>query len=304
MNITKQDRIGMERNFSSKIIILLLLVAVILFSGCTIGLQYLTNRDNLVRIPQILVNVEPYFKANSVKIMGELILTNPAKSDLKLEKIYLSIKDVNGNPIKKLELDWQKPLSPTDVSMVCPIDIKLDLDVLNNDELSLFLKTDIIYKKLKLKIPYDNKVAVLHLKSLRQSLNGPMIATVYFALRPDLLSNISLNYVLEFVNPFEIDLLLEGDIKLYFEKDKTIGSSLIKNVLLRSGQPTKLEDTIKIEESLKKIIFDEFVIKSSQLKIDFCGFLKVAKTDISIPVSIKSIQSIDFSLFSKKSKME
>ncbi|MDP8260221.1 MAG: hypothetical protein P9L96_04385 [Candidatus Gygaella obscura] len=294
----------MEKSFSYKFILLFLLVGVILFSGCSIGLQYLTNRNNLVRIPQILVDIEPLFKQNFVEIKGKLILTNPSKSNLKLEKIYLFIKDAQGVQLKKLELDWQKPETPTDVSMICPIDIKLDLAVLNNDELSVFLKTDIIYKKLKLKIPYDNKVATLHLKSMKQSLKGPMIATIFSALKPGLLGNISVDYVIEFVNTFEIDLLLDGDIRLYFDKEKIIGSSAIRNVILNSGQPTLIEDTIKIEENLRKIIFDEFVKKSSQLKIDFCGFLKVAKTGISIPINIKSIQSVDFSLFSKKTKME
>jgi hypothetical protein len=287
-----------RQKFSLSKLFLSTAIALIL-SGCSVSLKYLTDRNNLVKIPQIVVSVAPELKENSLHISGKVLLENPSQSDLKLEKLFFDIKDESGGTIEQAELSWQKSSIKSLERIEAPLDIKLPGDILNKNELHVFLKTNILYQKLNIKIPFNNKVAILQLANLKNSLKGPMLVTIYSALKPDILGNMSVDYVLELSNPFSIDLLLSGGLKIYFDPSKIIGEAKTKEILVKENDITQIKDTIVIEENLKKIIFDELVKNGSQLKMDFSGDLTVAKTDIKIPFRIKAVQSIDFSLFPK-----
>jgi len=277
----------------------LLIAALLFFSGCSVGLKYLTDKNNLVKIPQIAVSVEPELRENCLFVTGAVFLDNPSESDLRLDKLFFEIKDETNQTIAQSELSWQKSSLKSLERIEAPLDIKLSSEVLNKNELQVFLKTNIVYDKLNIRIPFNSKVAILRLTSLKNSLKGPMLATVLYALKPDLLGNMSIDYVLEIANPFSVDLLLNGELKLYFNPEKIIGSTSIKDIQLKENNRTEIKNTVELEESLKKIIFDELVKNNSQLKLDFSGNLKVSKTDIVIPFRIKTVQSIDFSLFPK-----
>ncbi len=277
---------------------LLPLIIVILFSsGCASSLKVLAGREKMVRIPQIVAHLEPSLERDKFLVFGKIVLQNPGESDLSLDRITLIIQDESGNLLNKTEANWQRRAIKSREFIQAPVRFSLPLEVLNKDLIQITLITNLLYKKLNIQLPIKSKVAVLHLKSFKNSLSGPLELVVNSKLRSDILGNASIEYTLDITNPFNVDLEMdEAMLKIYTQQNSDIGETSLAKTLLIPKKINRISGMIKLKKAFSAVIIREFIAGHavrSQLK----GNLRVAKTDILIPFTVESAQEIDFSLF-------
>ncbi len=271
----------------------------ILLAGCSSLFKNLVTKE-IVRVPQVVAYLEPYLKENKVFVQGKLVLENSEKADLELDKVILIIEDESKNSITQLELNWQT--KPTDnLNLIeAPVELVLGLDVLQKEELTVFVKTAINYKDFNLKIPIASKVAVLKLTALKNSLSGGVEAFITSKIKSDILGNLIVDYSAKILNPFAVDLVLEqGSLNVFVKEDRSLASSYLKSMTLKSKELTTIDGSMKLKDTVGTIIIKEF-IKTYSIKTELTGRLKIVDTDVLFPFRIETIQQIDFSMFSDK----
>jgi hypothetical protein len=192
-----------------KKVVITLLFALTLCSGCASSLKVMVGKEKLVRIPQIVAHLEPSLERDRLLILGKIILQNPSESDLQLGKINLKIQDESGNLLSQIDTNWQRERIKSKEIIQAPVKFSLPIEILNKDLIQVTLNTNLLYKKLNIQLPIKSRIAVLHLKSFRNSISGPMSMTIYTKLRSDIFGNASVEYTLDITNPFNVDVQME-----------------------------------------------------------------------------------------------
>lgn len=270
-----------------------------ILSGCASSLKVIVGKEKLVRIPQIVAHLEPSLERDKFQVLGKIILQNPSESDLSLGKINLIIQDESGNILSQIDASWQRERIKSKELIQAPVKFSLPIEVLNKDLIQVTLNTNLLYKKLNVQLPIRSKIAVLHLKSFRNSISGPMSMLVYTKLHSDILGNASLEYSLDITNPFNVDVAMEeANLKIYTKEKPQIGKISLAKTLLVSKKQTRINGVIKLQKFFSTMIIQEFA-SGHPIRIQLSGNLRIPKTDISIPFTLESIQEVDFSLFPK-----
>jgi len=250
-----------------------------------------------IRIPQILADLEPVLKDNKIFILGKIIFQNHTKSNISMEKMFLTIRDDCGNVLDESVLDWGEMsglLSENELE--APVEIALDLAVLNKDSIAVNLKTAFVYKTLNMRVPIESKVAVIHLGFLRESIKKPLKINIYTKLYFDIFGKAFIDYSLGVVNPAVIDLLLENGVIRIFTVDKSdIAKVLLPPIFFKEGEESRIDGTINLGNIFNIILNSDF-LKIHPLRFQLLGELKVPDTDISMPFKFESVQEVDFSL--------
>ena len=277
------------------------IIFIILFSfhlcGCASFFTRLVTGSSGIKIPQIVAHLEPTLRENKISLLGKIVIHNPTESILELDKIYLTITDEDGNILDKDILTWERSTVMSKKELEAPVKIDLDLTTLNKEAISIFLRTTFTYKRLNLHIPIENKVAVLNLRSLKESIVRPLNVKIYTKLRTNILGAASINYIFDITNPTSIDLLLgDGKISIYTAEGKEVAESKLTQTLFKASQSNKIKGSIKLGNLFGRLIISEF-IKRQSLRFQLMGKLGIPDTDISMPFNIESIQEITFSLF-------
>jgi hypothetical protein len=212
----------------------------------------------------------------------------------------LTIQDEAGNVLSRIEANWQREqVKPREI-IQAPIKFSLPLEVLNRDLLQITLDTNLLYKKLNIQLPIKSKIAVLHLKSFKNNLSGPLELVVNSKLHSDILGNASIEYSLDILNPFNVDLQMEETIlKIYTKERGDMGKVKIAKTLLISKKQTQVKGMIKLQKTFRAEIIREF-IEGHAVRAQLSGNLRIPKTDIIVPFIVESAQEFDFSLFLKK----
>ncbi|UCD15805.1 MAG: hypothetical protein JSV34_01795 [Candidatus Omnitrophota bacterium] len=281
----------------SKVIYAFLMVCLFFVCGCaSLISRMVTSRGN-VRIPQIVAHLQPVLQDNKIFVSGKIVVKNPTESDLELKQVYLTIEDEEKKVISRSVLKWQVHTVKSQQELSSPVEISLNLSVLNKKYVNVSLKTEFSYKRLGLRIPIEDKVAVLHLDALRDSIRRPLAVSVFTRFYPDLRGNVVIKYVLGITNPVSIDLLLEdGIIQIYPRaKDKSV-KSFLSPTLFKAGQETQIEGVINFKKKVGARLVSEFV-KGKPVKIQVSGKLSLPGTEIFMPFKVESVQELDLSLF-------
>ncbi len=273
------------------------LIFPIIFSGCASSLKVMFGKEKLVRIPQIVAHLEPTLERDKLLVFGKLVLQNPTESDLILDEINLKLQDESGNLLAQVDTDWQREIIKSREFIQAPVKISLPLEVLSKDLIQISLSTNLLYRKLNIRIPIRSKIAVIHLKAFKNSLSGPLEMVIHSKLHSDILGNASIDYTLEIVNPFNVDLEMQGALLIISTKQKPdIAKIHLAKALLISKKLTQVRGLIKLQKTFSAMIIREF-IEGHAVSAKLSGSLRVPKTDILIPFSLESVQEIDFSLF-------
>ncbi len=283
---------------SSKHFIFSLLIAnLFIFAfGCASLANLVIGKERL-QIPQLVANLEPLLKENKITVLGKIVIQNPTESDLGLDKIYLTIKGDREEILGKDVLEWGRPDVKSRQELESPVKLSLSLEALNNESISIFIRTAFTYKKLGIRIPIESKVAVLDLDALKETITRPLYVNVYSQIRTTLSGNASIDYVLSITNPFSIDLLLdEGTIRIFTLEGQDIAKSDFPQTLFKGAQSNKIKGSLRIGNIFRKVIRQEF-IRRHPLNIELSGRLRVPETNIFMPFKIESVQEIRFSLF-------
>jgi len=267
-----------------------------LISGCA-PLAKVVVRDQSVRIPQIVAYLKPVLKDNTIAVLGKIVIQNPTESELVLDNMQLAVKNENNAILDKEVLEWKTSSVKSKSELESPVAINLSLSVLNNNSISIFIQTAVIYKTLDLRIPIESKIAVLDLDALKETITRPLSVGIYTKLQADILGNASINYVFTITNPLSINLILEdGEIGIYTAGGSAVAKGALRKTLFKGSQSNQINGMIKIGNVLGRLIRTEFINKRP-LRFRLSGKLKVANTDISMPFKMESVQEIAFSLF-------
>lgn len=284
-------------NFKNiKFSVILISSALFLISGCA-PLAKVVVRDQGVRIPQIAAYLKPVLKDNTIAVLGKIVIQNPTESELVLDNMQLAVKDENNNILDKEVLEWKTSSVKSRSELESPVAINLSLSVLNNNSISIFIQTAVIYKTLDLRIPIESKIAVLDLDALKETITRPLSVGIYTKLQADILGNASISYVFTITNPLSINLILEdGEIGIYTAGGSAVAKGALRKTLFKGSQSNQIKGMIKIGNVLGRLIRIEFINKRP-LRFRLSGKLKVANTNISMPFKVESVQEIAFSLF-------
>lgn len=265
-------------------------------SGCA-SLTKLVVRENSVEIPQIIAHLEPSLADNRIIVSGKIIIHNPTKSSLDLDKIYLEISDENKVVLEKLVLDWERTSVTSKQELEAPVTVNLGLAVLNNKNITVFIRTGFTYKQFGLHIPIESKIAVLHLEALKEVITRPFYVNIFTKLHSTTLGNSSVDFAIGITNPLSIDLLLEdGVVTVNTLEGKDIAKTNIAQTLFKGSQSNQIKGSIKTGNIWGKSMRNEFV-KRRPLKFVLSGHMRIPNTDIFIPFKIESVVEVDFSFF-------
>ncbi len=281
--------------FNRKTIFLNLIFSfVFLISGCA-SLAKLAVGKNGVEIPQIVAHLEPSLKDNKITVSGKIVIQNPTKSSLDLDKIYLEIWDENKVVLEKAVLNWERASVTSKHELEAPVTINLGLAVLNNRNITVFIHTGFTYKQFGWHIPIESKVAVLHLEALKEIIARPFYINIFTKLHSTIFGNSSVDFVIGITNPLSIDLVLEdGLITVTTLEGKNIAKTKIARTLFKGSQSNQIEGSVKIGNIWGKLIRSE-TAKRRPLKFQLSGNMRIPNTDIFIPFKIESVVEIKFS---------
>lgn len=247
------------------------------------------------RIPQLVTHLEPRLQNSQIIIDGRIILENPTESDLALDKISLWVRDNSGELISRVELQWNAAQIKSKASIEAPVELSLPLKILNQQTINISIKTAVTYKVLAIRIPIESEIAVFHLAPLRDSLTGPMEITMSTRLSSDIFGNAVVNYRFDIINPFSVDLELEGaQFVVHTQEKGTLARAVLPRTILTSKQPVAIAGQFKIKNILRDIFLDELA-RGHAIKARLSGRLRLPETGIVIPFKAEAIQEIDFS---------
>ena len=264
-------------------------------SGC-VSLAKLVVGENGVEIPQIVAHLEPSLTDNKIIVSGKIIIQNPTKSSLNLDKIYLEIRGENKVVLEKAVLNWERTSVTSKHELEAPVTVNLSLAALNNKNIIVFIRTGFTYKQFGLHIPIESKVAVLHLETLKATISRPLYVNIFTKLHSTIFGNSSIEFLLSITNPLSIDLVFEdGVIRIYTLKGKDIAKSKLPKTLFKGSQSNEIKGSVRIGNIWEKLIRNESV-KHRPLKFQLSGRMRIPNTDIFIPFKIESTVEIKFSL--------
>lgn len=270
----------------------------VLVCGCASLISKMVVRHNNY-VPQIVAHLEPALRENKIFIAGKIAVQNLTESDLALENVLLTIQDETGKVLVRPIINWEGGFIRAGGELVSGIEIELDLAVLDKEELNIFLKTGFIYKKLNLRIPIENKVAVLHLGALRRSIIRPLGVSISTKFYPDIYGDVSIEYALGITNPAAVDLMLEETVIRICPGEKNAAvESAVKPALFSAEKISRLNGFIKLEKKTSAAIIRQF-IQGKPVRVEVSGKLRLPGTEVFMPFNIESVQELDFSLFSK-----
>jgi hypothetical protein len=129
-----------------------LIFSIFLLSGCA-PLVRLVVGQNGVEIPQIVAHLEPSIANNKIIVSGKIVIQNPTKSSLDLDKIHLKIIDENKAVLEQAVLDWERPSVTSRHELEAPVAINLSLSALDSKNITIFIRTGFTYKQFGLHIP-------------------------------------------------------------------------------------------------------------------------------------------------------
>jgi len=277
------------------IFINLIFLFVFFISGCAF-LAKLVVGKNGVEIPQIIAHLEPSLAGDRITVSGKIIIQNPTKSSLDLDKIYLEISDENKVVLEKSVLDWERTSVTSKHELEAPVTVNLGLAALNNKNITVFIRTGFTYKQFGLHIPIESKVAVLHLGALKEIIARPFYVNIFTKLHSTIFGNSSIEFILGIANPLSIDLVFEdGVIRIYTLEGKDIAKSKLPRTLFKGSQSNEIKGSVRIGNIWGKLIRNES-IKRRPLKFQLSGRMRIPNTDIFIPFKIESTVEIKFSL--------
>lgn len=283
----------------NKIIYPFLLFILPLICGCSSLIARLIINPDHLRVPEVIAHLEPVLRENQIVVLGKIVINNPTESVFGLQDAFLIIRDNQGDVLSESVLEWKKTDIASNDNLSAPVEIKFNLAVLNREYIDVIVKTGFYYKKLALRVPIENKVAVLYLNSLKESIQRQLDVRIHTKFHPGLLGEVSVGYAVTIVNPVNIDLLLEdGVIQISAGKEEEIVRSLLTPVLFKSGRPAQVEGVIKFKKKFDRKVAIEF-IKGNPVKVKVTGKLRLSETEIFMPFKIESIQELDFSLFQR-----
>ena len=266
-----------------------------LVSGCASFTKLAVGKRG-IEIPQIVAHLEPFLKHNKITVLGRIIIQNPTNGALGLDKIYLEIRDENKTVLEKAVLDWERPVVLSKEELGAPVDINLSLAALNNKSITVFIRTGFTYKKFGLHIPIENRVAVLHLDALKETIARPLYVNIFTKFRSTILGNYSLEFMMGVTNPLSIDLAFEdGEISVCTQEGKDIAKTRLSPALFTGMQLSQIKGAIKIGNIWRNPIRGE-LLRRRPLKFLLSGRLRIPKTDIFIPFKIESTADISFSV--------
>lgn len=272
----------------------LIFLFVFLTCGCA-SLAKLVVGKNGVEIPQIIAHLEPYLADNRIIVSGKIVIQNPTKSSLELDRIYLEIRDENRAVLEKTALDWEASSVTAKHELEAPVTISLGLAALNNKNITVFIRTGFTYKQFGLHIPIESKVAVLHLEALKEIIARPFYVNIVTKLHSTIIGNSSIDFVIDVANPLSIDLVLEdGIITINTLEGKDIARTKIARTLFRGSQSNRIKGAIKIGNIWGKLMRNESA-KRRPLKFRLSGHMRIPDTDIFIPFKIESAVEVKFS---------
>ncbi|MBU0635091.1 MAG: hypothetical protein KKB82_04560 [Candidatus Omnitrophica bacterium] len=278
----------------------LLLLMLFIVCGCSPFVVKLATGGRGVVLPQVVANFEPVLKENKLFIVGSLVIENTSESDIKLDRIVLVFKDEKGKIIEKAALSWQKASIAYRDKLEAPLEIKLDLSVLNKDYISVSVQTGFTYKKFNTYIPVKNELAVIHLGFLKESINRTFCVTTYTKVYSNILGGVKMDYLLQIINPAAIDLLLEkGVIRIYTNEKGDITKTALPATVFKTNQENQIKGTLDLGNIFGTLIKLDFG-KIHPLRLRFSGQLRVPDTDIRMPFQIELMQEVDFVLQHKK----
>ncbi|MDD5730009.1 MAG: hypothetical protein PHN57_02655 [Candidatus Omnitrophica bacterium] len=271
----------------------LFFLLVFFVSGCAPLARFVVGK-NTVEIPQIVANLEPSLRDNRIAVSGKILIQNPTKSSLDLDKIYLEILGENKVVLEKMVLDWESGSVTSGHDLEAPVNINLSLSALNNKSISVFIRTGFTYKALGLHIPVDSRVAVLHLEALKETIARPLYVNIFTKVRSRIFGDSSVDFSLGISNPLSIDLALEeGVISINTFEGNEIARSAIPRTLFRGSQSSQIRGSINIGNVWTKLIRNESIL-SYPLKFELSGKMRIPETDIFIPFKIESSMEIKF----------
>lgn len=282
--------------FNRKIIsVNLIFLSAFLICGCA-SLAKLVVGKNGVEIPQIIAHLEPSLANDRITVSGKIIIENPTKSSLDLDKIYLEIWDENKVVLEKSVLNWERASVTAKHELEAPVTVSLGLSALNNKNITVFIRTGFTYKQFGLHIPIESKIAVLHLEALKEIIARPFYVNIFTKLHSTILGNSSVDFVIGITNPLSIDLVLEdGVITVNTLEGKDIAKTKIARVLFKGSQSNQIKGAIKIGNIWGKLMRSESA-KRRPLKFQLSGHMRIPDTGIFIPFKIESVVQISFSL--------
>lgn len=283
----------------NKIIRHFLLFILPLVCGCSSLVARLIINHEDIRIPEIVAHLEPVLGENRIVVLGKVVINNHTESVFGLQDTFLIVQDDKGNVLSESVLEWKKTDIASNDKLSAPVEIKFNLAVLNREYIDVIVKTGFYCKKLALRVPIENKVAVLHLNSLKESIQRRLDVSIYTKFYPDLSGEVSIGYVVKIINPISINLLLEeGVVQVSTDEENESARSLLTPTLFRFGQQTRVKGFIKVEKKFGRKVVGEF-IKGNPVKVTVTGKLRLPETEIFMPFKIESIQELDFSLFQR-----
>jgi len=267
---------------------------VFLISGCASLAKLVVGKDG-IEIPQIIAHLEPSLAGDRITVSGKIIIQNPTKSSLDLDKIYLEIRDENKAVLEKTVLDWEEASVTSKHELEAPVTVNLGLAALNNKSITVFIRTGFTYKQFGLHIPVESKVAVLHLEALKDIIARPFYVNIFTKFRSTIFGNSSVDFVIGITNPLSINLVLEdGVISINTLEGKDIAKTKIPRTLFKGSQSNQIKGSIRIGNIWGKLIRNESV-KQRPLKFQLSGHMRIPDTDIFIPFKIESVMEIKFS---------
>ncbi|MFH1317896.1 MAG: hypothetical protein ABIH71_02635 [Candidatus Omnitrophota bacterium] len=250
-----------------------------------------------VRIPAVVAHLQPVLRENKIFVLGKIVVNNPTESVLELKPIYLKIEDADNNVLSRSVLEWQMSYVKSKEELAAEVEIAFDLSILNQEYINVEIKTEFIYKKLGLSIPVEEKIAVVDLRALKDTIRKPLRVSVFTKFYPEILGNVSVQYELGITNPVSIDLLLEnGQIAVYPTSQSKGIKTVVPSALFKGEEKTSIQGLIKFEKDVGARVIAEF-IKGNPVKVEVSGNLRLPDTEIFMPFKVESSQELDLSLF-------
>lgn len=269
-------------------------IAVFFISGCAHFAKLVVGKDG-IEIPQIVAHLEPSLLNNKIIVLGKIVIQNPTKSSLDLDKIYLEIRDENKAVLEKAVLDWERPNVTSKHELEAPVTIKLGLSALNSKNIAVFIRTGFTYKQFGLHIPIESKVAVIHLEALKEIITRPFYANIFTKLHSTIFGNSSVDFVVEITNPLSIDLAFDdGMVSVATSEGKDVAKTRFAHTVFKGSQSNQLKGSIGIGNIWGRLMRSESANKRP-LKFQLSGHMNIPGTGIAIPFKIESVVAIKFS---------
>jgi len=267
-------------------------------AGCT-AVKYIVMKKTDIGIPQVVAYLQPAVKDNQLLVFGKVVMQNLHKSDLKLGKIFIDIKDENDIVLNKATFDW-KGQNVDNRYVEAPIYMRLPLSVLSRKQIALFMDTQVTYQLFHLDFPIQSKLAVLDLEMLKKTIIRPLDISVYTKVYTTISGDASADFTFNITNPTEAQLLLRhGKVSVYTREIGSIAEMNLSDVLFLPGHITQIKDNMSLGNIFGTILTHKLLSKYP-LRLRISGEMTIPDTDIFMPFSIESVQEIDFSLLPNK----